>query len=266
MKSVADLDIDFSENLRVRLSSCSLVENKVGQSGSYVYQIKNWDGKSAYLKIAPTKWHTTLRPEMDALLWLQDKFAVPQLLYFEEYKGMDFLIVSALTGVDASNDQLLSNPEELVGIYARGIKELHKLDIQSCPLNQTLSVRLQNAERSVIEGIVDESDVEEENKHRTPLDILNELLRTQPAHEDLVFTHGDYCLPNLIIDNSQISGLIDLGKAGIADRYQDISLAIRSLRHNYKTDKYKDLFLECYGMNELDEHKLEYYILLDELF
>jgi aminoglycoside phosphotransferase len=266
LRSVSDMDINFSEKLREHLSRCSLVENQIGLSGSTVYQITNWNEKSAYLKIAPTIWHMTLRPELNALEWLQNRFPVPQLLYYEEYNGLDFLITSELTGLDASKDLLLSNPNELVGIYARGIKELHKLDIQNCPLNQTLSVRLQDAGRRVMEGIADEFNVEEENKHRTPLDILNELLISQPVHEDLVFTHGDYCLPNLIIDNSQVSGMIDLGKAGIADRYQDISLAIRSLRHNYKTDMYKDLFLECYGMNELDEHKLKYYILLDELF
>jgi aminoglycoside phosphotransferase len=266
LKSVADLDIELSMELRERLSSSTLVENQIGHSGSSVYQLTNGAGKSTYLKVAPTTWHTTLRPEMNALAWLQDKFTVPELLYYEEYKGLDFLIISTVAGLDGSHAINLSNPEQLVDLYARGIKELHKLDIRSCPLNQTLSVRLPDAERRVAAGLVDESNVEEDNKMRSPRDMLDELVRNQPVHEDIVFTHGDYCLPNLIIDKGQVSGMIDLGKAGVADRYQDISLAIRSLRHNNKTDKYKSLFLDCYGMNELDEHKLEYYILLDELF
>jgi kanamycin kinase/aminoglycoside 3'-phosphotransferase-3 len=83
--------------------------------------------------------------------------------------------------------------------------------------------------------------------------------------EDLVFSHGDYCLPNIFLEGGEITGFIDLGRAGIADKWQDIALAIRSLEYNLKSDKYIDLFFR-YLEIEPDYEKIKYYILLDELF
>ena len=57
-------------------------------------------------------------------------------------------------------------------------------------------------------------------------------MNNQPK-EELVFTHGDYCLPNSFIKDNKTVGFIDLGNAGIADKWQDLALCIRSLEHNF---------------------------------
>ena len=85
---------------------------------------------------------------------------------------------------------------------------------------------------------------------------------------------GDFCLPNVFVQNHRISGFIDLGKMGPADRWQDIAIALRSLNHNsvgfYNGGKkYFDftnqMLLDELGI-EMDYDKYRYYILLDELF
>ena len=77
--------------------------------------------------------------------------------------------------------------------------------------------------------------------------------------------HGDYCLPNIMGNQDEISGFIDLGRAGIADIWQDIALCMRSMHRNFGTRKYEEMLLECLGKKQ-DNEKLEYYILLDEMF
>ncbi len=44
---------------------------------------------------------------------------------------------------------------------------------------------------------------------------------------------GAYCLPNIFMKDNKVSGYIDLGRGGLADKYQDIALCYRSLLHNY---------------------------------
>lgn len=48
-----------------------------------------------------------------------------------------------------------------------------------------------------------------------------------------VLSHGDFCLPNVLAQGDSICGFIDLGRAGVADKWQDIALCYRSLQHNF---------------------------------
>lgn len=77
-----------------------------------------------------------------------------------------------------------------------------------------------------------------------------------PADMEPVLIHGDFCLPNVMLNRWQFSGLIDLGGAGIGDRHEDLYWAIWSLGYNLKTDRYRDRFLDAYGREYVDPHRL----------
>ena len=77
---------------------------------------------------------------------------------------------------------------------------------------------------------------------------------------------------NVFFENGKVSGFIDLGDAGIADRWYDIALGYRSLKHNadgtygaYYADVHPDDLFKKLGI-EPDWERIKYYILLDELF
>jgi aminoglycoside 3'-phosphotransferase-2 len=91
------------------------------------------------------------------------------------------------------------------------------------------------------------------------------LFSTRPAHEDLVVAHGDACLPNFLARDGQLTGLIDCGRLGVADRYQDLALAARSISRNYGR-AFIPAFFSAYGVDQPDEQKLAWYALLDEFF
>ncbi len=44
------------------------------------------------------------------------------------------------------------------------------------------------------------------------------LVNKKPG-EELVLSHGDYCLPNIFGIQDLVTGYIDLGRAGIADKF-----------------------------------------------
>ena len=58
---------------------------------------------------------------------------------------------------------------------------------------------------------------------------------------DLII-HGDFCLPNIILNNFLPSEMIDLENAGIGDHHIDIYWLLWSLEYNLKTDKYNEYF------------------------
>lgn len=72
------------------------------------------------------------------------------------------------------------------------------------------------------------------------LSSLNELKYTV---KDNVILHGDYCLPNMIMDDFSFQGFIDLGYDGVGDRHFDLYWGMWTLNYNLKTVHYNGLFL-----------------------
>ena len=126
---------------------------------------------------------------------------------------------------------------------------------------------LSQAYRNLVLGAVDTDDFDVERLGRSAESLFEELLTTRPASEDLVFTHGDNCVANVLIDPTtlRLSGFIDWSRASIADHYQDLALAARSTAYNFG-EQWVAEFFRAYGIQEPDEAKVSFYKLLDEFF
>ena len=64
--------------------------------------------------------------------------------------------------------------------------------------------------------------------------------------------HGDYCLPNVILNDWSFSGFIDLDGGGVGDRHVDLYWGAWTLNFNLHTDKYRDRFFDAYGRDKVD--------------
>jgi kanamycin kinase/aminoglycoside 3'-phosphotransferase-2 len=218
-----------------------------------------------FLKV-DQKWpRRELSEEKKMLEWLSGRLPVASVLLFDEDDNNDYLLISGIPGVDAAN--LVGNIDntKLVILLAKGLRMIHEVPVKDCPFDRTLEIIIEIADFNVKHKLVHEWDFDEARRGKTAEELYEELLLLRPADEDLVFTHGDYCLPNVMIHQQEIAGFIDLHRAGIADRYQDIALAIRSIASNIGPG-YEQVFFEEYGGIEPDTKKIEYYMLLDEFF
>jgi len=93
--------------------------------------------------------------------------------------------------------------------------------------------------------------------------LLPTLERLRPASEDLVVCHGDYCFPNVLIEGDEVTGFVDLGELGVADRWWDLAVATWSVTWNAGPG-WEDVFLEAYGV-ERDQARTAFYRLLYDL-
>jgi len=225
-----------------------------GESGAGVWRSTRFVVKVQSRTLYPA---STLLQERERLRWFAGRLPVPQVVAYEDDGEQEYL---AMSHPDAA-----LHPERMVNLLARALRELHALPVRDCPFNMSLGVRLKLARERVAAGVVDESDFDEERQGQSAVQVFNQLARTRPAEEDLVVTHGDACLPNVIVQGEYVEGLIDLGRAGIADRHMDLALAWRSTRRNLGAT-YAGMLLDLYGRELVDEGKLAYYQLLDELF
>ncbi|MBP3544043.1 MAG: aminoglycoside 3'-phosphotransferase [Lachnospiraceae bacterium] len=237
----------------------------IGMSESQVYCFEDM-----VLKIEKERENSNNEHSM--MGWLADKLPVPEILCFVQENHTNFLLMSRMSGEMSCSEELMKQPRELARVLAEGLKMLWKVDISDCPYKNDLDNKLRLARIQVQNNLCDTENVEDstygEGGFENPAELLAWLEENRPE-EDLVFAHGDYCLPNIFVKDGHISGFIDLGNCGIADRYQDIALCYRSLLHNYEGKEYKDfkpeMLFEELGI-EPDWKKIRYYILMDELF
>jgi aminoglycoside phosphotransferase len=185
-----------------------------------------------------------------------------------------WLLVSAELGVMAhewaSRAHNRDDVAALVCALGEGLRLVHSLDIRACPFDLRCDARLARAAWNIAAGLVDVADVRA-GHDMEPDELLRELEATRPAEPpgDLVFVHGDYCLPNLLItkdeqDAPRVTSYIDWGRAGISDRYNDLAIGARSLRYNLGPG-WESLFFTAYGLSEPDQQRLAWYEALDEL-
>lgn len=217
--------------------------------------------------------------EYRMLQYLYDKLPVPLIYAHEVSDGKSFLLMSKCVGEMACFHEYMNNPALLCKLLANGLKRLWSIDISDCLSDQRLSRKLIKAAYNIENALVDldqaEPDTFSEKGFRNPSELLQWLYENKPE-EELVLSHGDYCLPNIFGIHDEVTGYIDLGRTGIADKWCDIALCYRSLSHNY-SGKYKcnqnnsysdydDLLLFRELDIKPDWEKIRYYILLDELF
>lgn len=235
-----------------------------GCSTSQVFRLEKTDSESLYLKIETRTDCSELQEEKLRLGWLGGRLPVPEVRLFDSDDKCHYLLISEIEGAAASDDLCRNEPEKVVEQLASGLETIHNLPIADCPFDLTLDKKIEQARRNIEHRLVDESDFDAARQGRTAGDLFRELIATKPAREDLVFTHGDFCLPNIILKDWRVNGFIDWGRAGIADRYQDIALLARSVAHNFGAE-WQTVLFEILDI-EPDFEKIEFYMLLDEFF
>jgi kanamycin kinase/aminoglycoside 3'-phosphotransferase-3 len=199
------------------------------------------------------------------LSWLQGRLPVPETIEWFQNDEFDYLLVTGLDGKMLCDDEYLRNPELAVSLLAEGINMIRSLDIGGCPIHNGTDKKLKDAQKNIERGSVDMDDWEDDNSFSSPEELLQHLRSNIPRNMETAFTHGDYCLPNILAKDGKITGFIDSGRAGVADPWQDVALCIRSLWYNFGTVRFDKPLLEKTGI-PMNRGKLEYHILLDELF
>lgn len=182
--------------------------------------VGRWEA-DMYLKVLDvngTKYNS-LRDEAMRLEWLGCRLPVPRVLASGSGGGYQFLPTKSVSGVPAHDRSAGWDRQEIASLVGQAMRKFHSVPIVGCPF------------RHPVVG--------------------------PTTKEDEVLVHGDYCLPNVLFEADRCHYL-DVGEAGVGDRYIDIIAGIWSLRHNHGKGSVENLSKE-YGLQRLDRRKLSAY-------
>ena len=172
---------------------------------------------------------------------------------------------------------------------ADGLFMLQAIDVSDCLFYNTLDMKLANALYNIDNDLVDMQWWDELTEYKTPMDLYRWLVSNKPP-EELCFAHDDYTPENIFTADRELTCIIDVGDCGIADKWKDIALCVRSINihcvperspaakpvfpqekllsgytRQEEQNKHVELLFYYLGF-EPDWTKIKYYTLLDELF
>ena len=215
-----------------------------------VYFIDRDDGY--YLKKAPKG---SLQREAELTQYFHQKGLGTEILsYLSE--ECDWLLSRRMRGEDCTDRVYLDDPKRLCDTIATSLRALHEMDFSDCPVKDHTAHYLSVAKRNYEQGTVDLSFAPKEFCNATAKEAWEFLQSHGHLLERNTLLHGDYCLPNIMLDNWCLSGFIDLGNGGVGDRHVDLFWGAWTLRFNLGTDDFRNRFFDAYGRDKIDADRL----------
>lgn len=252
------------------VGSAPYQEEDIGMSGARVLMFEDH-----VLKIRSTEDYNTA--DVKILEWIEakhpGKVLVPRVAAHQVEDGKDYLLMTRTRGLMLCDPSIMEKPTLLMDLMAEGLHQLWSVPTEDCPFPMSVKTNLDHAEEAIRNGTFEPDACMPETfgpgGFESPAALATWLREHEPPL-DPVLSHGDYCLPNLFTDGSHLTGMIDVGFMGVADRWRDLAIGWRSLLHNsngwygYYPDVHPDDLFRAVGIPK-DEEKLRYYLLLDEL-
>ncbi|MCG3258601.1 MAG: aminoglycoside 3'-phosphotransferase [Candidatus Heimdallarchaeota archaeon] len=258
------LPLNLPEELKEILKEFSFEVNNIGCSRAKVFKLFN-DEKSLYLKINESSSIFDLEKEKIILEWVSQKLEVPEVIYFGKENDTAFLLISEIEGKVSHLTESDKEKRRNVKILAEGLKKIHSISTAACPIDYSTEKLLQKAKERMEKGNINSDDFDERWSDRSPEVLFEEVKKLKPTDFDPVFSHGDYCLPNILIKEGILGGFIDWSWGGVNDRYFDLASVIWSIGYNYGEEWVK-YFLEDYGIENMDWNRLKFFQKLNEFF
>lgn len=240
---------EYPAELRPLLSVAKLFDSSCSPEARVIFIAKNG---GYFLKSAP---QGALEREAAMTRYSHSKGLSAQVLSYicDEH---DWLLTEKIHGDDCTAAKYLEQPKRLCDLLAERLLLFHAEDFSACPIPNHTERYLAGAERNKRCGSFDKSHFPDSFGYTSAeeawavVEARGHLLRTD------TLLHGDYCLPNIILDDWRFSGFIDLDNAGVGDRHVDLFWAIWTLFFNLKTDEYRQRFIDAYGRDRVDEEML----------
>ncbi|MBC2669160.1 APH(3') family aminoglycoside O-phosphotransferase [Novosphingobium piscinae] len=257
------------DRLAGRLAGYRTEPVEAGESGAVVIRLTpTGTGSPLYLKSAAgAAAAAELAAETMRLRWLASRVPAPTVVDWVTEPDRAWLLMTALPGATAAAQLERAAPAEqgaIVAALAALLNRLQALPIASCPFDASDSRRLDQARARIDAGQVDPADFDAERAGWTPEQVWAALRNARPTRTEPVVSHGDFTLENVVIAPDGRAGCIDVGRLGVADRYQDIALAWRGLADHGAALQRR--FLQAVAADPVDAERLRFHLLLDELF
>lgn len=206
-----------------------------------------------YLKKAP---RGTLQKEVELTRYFHRIGLGTEVLSYCS-DAYDFMLTARMHGEDCTHADVLARPEWLAGMMGERLRALHELPTDGCPVPDHTMHYLATVEKNYRTGNYDTSHFPDSFGYASAEAAWLVVEQGRPLLKTDTLLHGDYCLPNIMVDGSRFVGFIDLGNGGVGDRHIDLFWGAWTLNFNLHTEAFRDRFFDAYGRDKIELEMLD---------
>ena len=196
-----------------------------------------------YLKSAKSG---SLRREAEMDAYFASLGLGPEVIAYRS-EEQDWLLTRAVKGEDCLYPEYLADPKRLADTMAEMLFDLHHRDHRGCPVQNHTELYISRARENYTNARYDVSLFPDNWGYASAEEAWAAAETAAPYLKADTLLHGDYCLPNIMLDRWKPSGFIDVGGGGVGDKHIDLFWGAWTLNFNLKTDKFCTRFLDAYG-------------------
>jgi len=244
-----DLDL-FPEEFH-HLINGAIVYDSSCSPEAHVYFIDK--DRGYYLKCAAKG---TLKDEVIMTKYFHSKGLATNIVEYLSLKE-DWMLSEKVSGEDCTYCKYLENPKKLCDTIATLLRKLHETDFSDCPVQNRITCYLDTAKKNYVNGTYDKSEFPDSFGYKSAKEAWRIVEKYGHLLKSDTLLHGDYCLPNIMLNSWKFSKFIDLGNGGVGDRHIDLFWGIWTLQFNLGTNKYASRFMDAYGRDKIDTDMLK---------
>ena len=133
-------------------------DNLKTESCADVYRYTHPKKPSLFLKVTNTRLapqESDLRTEQIAMSWLHGKLDIPNVICFHEEGESQYLVMTQIAGASGIHQSALNDIPNLIREFAFGLRQIHSISTDSCPLDWRMERYFWRAEGLIETGALD---------------------------------------------------------------------------------------------------------------
>ncbi len=198
---------------------------------------------------------TELKKEYDIISNIKDYINVPKIYKYIEKENYSYILMEYIDGTNLV-DLLKEDKDKRQIIFDLGklLKRINDFKINDKKEPKSyLNTELDNAYNNMLNNLLDKTEFVINGNEIDPKELLNKLRDSKPNDINVNFLHGDFRPKNIIYKNDKYY-VIDFGLSHIGDFYFDLAIILY-----YFNVEERKMFLDGYGLVNINKSKLEYY-------
>ncbi len=223
-------------------------------------------GSSWHIKIRPSDDAEKMQLEADKISWAKDKLPVPQKAAAQSIPGVSLLLTRTIEGTPGFEMIKTILPNRLVAQLLRAADVLRATDVSNFPFDPPEWTEPKGVEKNLGKLVMSRDKHRELHPDfsRLTLNEIKGILDAGPVGETNVLSHGDWCMPNILVGpDGRMTGIVDLGGLHIGNENLDPAIMSLTLRANMG-DPWEKQYLEAYSLG-IDDQAVTYQRLIYDL-